>query len=345
MYSSIRPGEVWLDTEGKPIQAHGGSLIEDGGRFYWYGENKERSEPGNGIWHWGVRCYVSDDLYNWTDLGLIIPPVEDDPASPLHPAQQMDRPHIIRDAQQGKYVCWVKIMGEYQESTVLVADSLLGPYEVVRTGLRPLGMSAGDFDLVVDPDNGRGYYYFERVHSDLIVADLTSDYTDVTGTFTAHFPHDCPPDVREAPSYFRRGAKHYLITSGTSWYFPNPSEVAVADEHHGPWEVLADPHPADASGTSYRTQISSVFKHPFKADLFIAIGDRWLPDATPEQSHLAMDLFRKMFAGDEEAHAQIDQMIAETSSVANARYVWLPLRFEGEQPIIDWHDEWRVEDY
>ena len=22
-YQSIRPGEVWLDTEGKPIQAHG----------------------------------------------------------------------------------------------------------------------------------------------------------------------------------------------------------------------------------------------------------------------------------------------------------------------------------
>ena len=24
-YSSIRPGQVWLDTEGKRIQAHGGS--------------------------------------------------------------------------------------------------------------------------------------------------------------------------------------------------------------------------------------------------------------------------------------------------------------------------------
>jgi hypothetical protein len=28
-----------------------------------------------------------------------------------------------------------------------------------------------------------------------------------------------------------------------------------------------------------------------------------------------------------------------------ADYVWLPLRFEGERVIIDWHDEWCVEDF
>ncbi|MFE2424367.1 hypothetical protein [Streptomyces hokutonensis] len=37
--------------------------------------------------------------------------------------------------------------GNTQESTVLVADDFLGPYRVVRTGLRPFGMNAGDFDL------------------------------------------------------------------------------------------------------------------------------------------------------------------------------------------------------
>jgi hypothetical protein len=30
--------------------------------------------------------------------GLIIPPVPDDPASPLHPAKQLDRPHILYNA-------------------------------------------------------------------------------------------------------------------------------------------------------------------------------------------------------------------------------------------------------
>ena len=41
--------------------------------------------------------------------------------------------------------------GHTPRSTVLTADSLLGPYQIVRTGLRPCGMNAGDFGLVVDP--------------------------------------------------------------------------------------------------------------------------------------------------------------------------------------------------
>ena len=94
-YNSFRPGEIWLDTDGKRIQAHGGSVIYIDDTYYFYGENKEKTDGKNGIWHWGVRCYSSKDLYNWTDLGLIIPPDLDDVTSPLHPRSCMDRPHII----------------------------------------------------------------------------------------------------------------------------------------------------------------------------------------------------------------------------------------------------------
>ena len=73
-YDSFRPGQVWLDTEGKRIQAHGGSVMYIDGIYYWYGENKEKTDGENGIWHWGVRCYASRDLYNWEDLGSLIPP-------------------------------------------------------------------------------------------------------------------------------------------------------------------------------------------------------------------------------------------------------------------------------
>ena len=36
----FQPGEVWRDTEGKPIQAHGGGIMYHEGTYYWYGENK-----------------------------------------------------------------------------------------------------------------------------------------------------------------------------------------------------------------------------------------------------------------------------------------------------------------
>lgn len=41
MYSCFRPGKTWYDTDGKPIQAHGGSILFANDTFYWYGENKE----------------------------------------------------------------------------------------------------------------------------------------------------------------------------------------------------------------------------------------------------------------------------------------------------------------
>lgn len=280
MYDAFYPGQVWLDTNGNRIQAHGGSLIYLDGVYYWYGENKEKTDKAAGIWHWGVRYYASTDLYNWEDRGLLIPPVTDDPNSSLHPTSMMDRPHIIYNARTKKYVCWLKIMekDQTQTETVLTADSFFGPYTIVREKLRPLGMSAGDFDLAVAPD-GKAYYFFERVHSETIIADLTEDYTDVTGYYSTHFPHKGPPHVREATAHFIRHGKHYLLTSGTTGYFPNPSEAAMADTWHGPYTVQGDPHIGDKTKTSFHSQISSVFKVPNKKDLYIACADRWMPNA------------------------------------------------------------------
>jgi hypothetical protein len=344
--TSFKPGQAWLDTDGKRIHAHGGSIITVDGVYYWYGENKERSTPGSGIWHWGVRCYSSTDLYNWEDRGLIIPPDLEDPASPLHPSQFLDRPHILFNERTGKFVCWIKVMtkgeGE-QRSTVLEADSILGPYRITRSWLRPLGMHAADFDLVTDPEDGKGYYYFGRVHFEMICADLTDDYTDVTGYYSTHFPRKQPPFVREAPAYFRRDGLHYLATSGTTGYYPNPSEIAVAETYHGPFTVLGDLHPSDDSRTSFHTQISSIFKHPEKRDLYIALGDRWLPHYL-ESSDRAIAEFERHFAPDQDGHRRPIEELT-TVDVSQADYVWLPLRFDGDIPRIEWESEWRVEDF
>jgi Glycosyl hydrolases family 43 len=352
-YTSIRPGQVWLDTSGERIQAHGGSLFYRQGTYYWYGENKERTTPGSGNWHWGVRAYSSTDLYNWDDRGLIIPPVLDDPDSPLHPAQKMDRPHIIFNERTGTYVCWLKVMGsgahDTQASTVLVADSLLGPYTIVRAGLTPLGMSAGDFDLVVDPETRKAYYYFEKVHTHLVCAELSDDYTDVTGEHSLHFPHPCPPFTREAPAHFERGGVHYLVTSGSTGYFPNFSEFASAPDYHGPWQVLGDAHPDDRSRTSFRSQISSVFKHPGKQDLYLALADRWLPelpDNLPDVYESVAARVRGEAPPAAPPGADMAAIMAagRCENTAIADYVWLPIRFDGDTPRIDWLDEWRVED-
>ena len=348
-YDSIRPGRVWLDTKGERIQAHGGSVMFLDGAYYWYGENKEFTDRAKGIWHWGVLCYLSTDLYNWDDLGLIIPPDTGNPESSIHPTSLMDRPHIIYNKKTRQFVCWLKIMHRdgTQSETVLTADSLTGPYRIVREGLQPLNMSAGDFDLAV-ADDGKAYYYFERVHSETICADLTADYTDVTGYYSTHFPSTHPPFVREATAHFLRNHKHYLVTSGTTGYYPNPSEIAVADTWHGPYKVLGDPHPGDPTRTSFHSQISSVFKVPGKKDLYIACADRWIPQAMDLPYELYAEAFSTVFGGatGDELQKGLDVMASlPPENTKEADYVWLPFRFDGDMGILDWRDEWRIEEF
>lgn len=349
MYDAFHPGRPWLDTEGKRIQAHGGSVLFRDGVYYWYGENKEKTDGTTNIWTWGIRCYRSRDLYNWEDLGLIIPPAPDDPQNPMYPEHKIDRPHILYNVKTGKYVCWLKIMDDEtqtQSMTIFQADDILGPYELVRTGFRPLDMNAGDFDLAADAD-GKAYIIFEKVHTDIIIADLTEDYLDVTGTFSSHFHHDFPPYSREAPAHFLRNGRHYLITSGTTGYFPNASEVAAASRWHGPYEILGDPHREDPTKTSFHSQICCVFPVHGHKDLYIAMADRWKPNHMQYKYEDYSKAFEKAFNPDFSGTVEFDKLpklpegqISENTSIAD--YVWLPLKFEDSGVFIDWMDEWKI---
>ena len=183
------------------------------------------------------------------------------------------------------------------------------------------------------------------MHSELIVADLTDDYTGVTGYYSTHFPRPNPPSVREAPAYFRRGRLHYLFTSGTTGYYPNRSEVACAWSYHGPWTLLGDPHPGDLEHASFRSQITSVFKHPGRKDLYIALADRWLTDLpeTLPDFDAAFDAAYGSETPDLSKLKHLDGLSAQNTSVAD--YVWLPVRFDGDMAYLDWRDQWRIEEF
>lgn len=348
MYTSIRPGQIWLDTDGKRIQAHGGSLLMADGTYYWYGENKEKTVPGSGIWHWGVRLYSSKDLYNWKDEGIILPPDTEDPSSPIHPSSCMDRPHILYHEKDKRYVMWVKIMEKdgTQSMTVAVSDTLKGPFRIIDH-FRPVGLSSGDFDLVKRPD-GSACILFEEVHASLIVADLTPDYLHTTGRYTRHMERPYPPYVREAPACFSADGRWFLFTSGTTGYLPNRSEVAAAPDLHGPWEVLGDPHIGDPRHNSFFSQITSVFHVP-GTRLYIALADRWLTDIVGRDDIRAEAWFATLFSPDttaaekKEAEHLIHTASAENTSLAD--YVWLPVEWEDGKPVLRWHDEWKIEDY
>ncbi|MBA2943071.1 discoidin domain-containing protein [Paenibacillus sp. CGMCC 1.16610] len=74
--NSIKNGEVWLDGDGVPIQAHGGGILynEKNKTYYWYGEDKTENNVGSGyVPVTGVHAYSSKDLYNWKNEGVVLP--------------------------------------------------------------------------------------------------------------------------------------------------------------------------------------------------------------------------------------------------------------------------------
>ncbi len=355
MYHSFKPGGLWNDTDGKPIQAHGFSVYYDETEqcYYWLGENKDHTHKGGTVWTWGIRLYRSEDLYNWQDEGLIVPPTPDDLDSPLHPTYCIDRPHVLYCRKTGKYVMWLKIMaGEISQfMTVLQADRLQGPYTIVHKMYKPYHMDTGDFTLWQDPVQDKAYFVFDRPHFQLICAELTDDYTEVADRYSVHYDGLCPPYTREAPVYFERNGHRYLFTSGTSGYYPNPSQVCIFDDAHGEYRDLGDPCINDKSHTTFNSQISTVIQ-VHGTDLYIACADRWMPQwwIKPMSGQIIAGMERHFkdyqpdtspkeivpLSGKEQVHQE---------NTCKSRYVWLPITWEGEKPTLHWQKEWRWEDY
>lgn len=149
-----------------------------------------------------------------------------------------------------------------------------------------------------------------------------------------------------------RAGLHYLITSGMTGYIPNPSEVAISNNWLGPYKIQGNPHINDDSCASYNSQISCVFKHPYKKDLYIAMADRWVPDYVVTKDvysrisrSIASRFNDKYKATLEERESLAKAPLLSTVNTSVSTYVWLPISFEGEKAIINWAEEWKIEDF
>lgn len=132
--TAIRPGEVWLDDRGKPIQAHGGGVIQLNGAFYWFGEDRS---PGNDPNKRYVAGYTSRDLVHWHFMCQCL--VLDNPDN-LGPNVIVERPKVFFNKTTGKYVMYFHLDGPgpggpygYARVGVAVGDRIDGPFHYVHS--------------------------------------------------------------------------------------------------------------------------------------------------------------------------------------------------------------------
>lgn len=322
----FRPGQVWNDTEGKPIQAHGGGVLLEGDTYYFYGEDKGLPNTVvDGQVHErhpviGVHAYSSPDLIHWTDHGVVLPSVADNPSHDLYVGSVLERPKVVKCPATGHYVLFCHIdSADYSRASigVAVSEHPTGPFRYHHS-IRPGGHDSRDLTVFQD-DDGAGYIFFSsegdlrsqdpnsgyRTHWNATqrIARLTDDYLSVVDEPVTAFQNQ----FREAPAVFKWRGQYYQITSGCTGWAPNRAQWHVANSPLGPWKTGGDPCIGDVNGTTFDSQSTYVLPLPKRPDDFIFLADRWK----------ALDL-------------------------QDSRYVWLPLSMASGEPRIEWRDEWSI---
>ncbi len=346
---SIKPGEKWLDNNDVHINAHGGGILFKSGTYYWFGEHKTSGQSGNTAMH-GVCCYSSRNLYEWENEGIVLK-VENNPASEIAQGCIIERPKVIYNKKTEKYVMWfhLELKGQGYNSArtgLAISDSVTGPYKYVRSfrpnaGQWPLnatnkdlnsepkknlewwtpewedevnnglfvkrdfytGQMSRDMTLFVDDDGSAYHIHSSEDNLTIHISELTADYQDFTRKWVRAFSGG----HNEAPAVFKRKGKYYMITSGCTGWKPNAARSAVSESIWGPWKSLGNPCLGADSTHTFNSQSTFVFAVQGKNDSFIFMADRWRP-----------------------------------KNPIDGRYVWLPIIFKEDQPLIKYYDAWNL---
>lgn len=312
--AQIESGTVWLDTDGRPINAHGGGIMFHDGVYYWYGEYKGDSTyllKDVDTWEcWradagGVSCYSSDNLSDWKLEGIALATEPEDSSSELHPSQVIERPKVIYNDSTGKFVMWMHIESpdyEKAHAGVAVADSPAGPFRYLGS-CHPNNADSRDQTIFKDDDGQAYHIYSSEWNKTLYIGLLNADYTAHTGLYTRNFEGLS----REAPAVFKHKGRYYMITSGCTGWDPNVALVAVSDSMLGQWHILGNPCRGENADSTFFAQSTFVLPVEGMAYSHIAMFDRW-----------------------------------NKTNLIDSRYVWLPLVFEGDMPVVEWKEKWEL---
>lgn len=350
--SFFEPGKVWYDTDGNPINAHAGSVqkFEDG-NYYWYGQIMITGKRGSDAWV-GVSCYKSKDLLNWEYLGVALH-VEDQPSSLLARGCKIERPKVIFNKKYKQYIMYWHhdISGQgHRNALVGIAKSSKpeGPFVAVKIfrplsefypenvpdkektsdiGIYPPNINFTGSSLPMHADSLK--VYKRDLHVGQMVRDMTlfvddndkayhiytseenstlhfAELTDDYLGYTGRYKRFFPGRFHEAPIVFKDKNNYYLIASGCTGWAPNAGRSAFANSIFGEWTEMENPFMGKDADTSFKSQGACFFR---EGTNLIYIGDRWNPN-----------------------------------NPVDARYIWLPITIEKNQPVIKWLDQWNLKD-
>ena len=313
-HTQFKPGDIWTDTSGNPINAHGGGILYHNNVYYWYGEIKKgktwmpeanRSWNGTRVDVTGISCYSSTDLYNWKHEENVLPAVKDDPSHDLHTSKVLERPKVLYNKATKKFVMWMHVDSQdyaLSHAGVATSDSPTGPFRYIGS-FRPNGSMSRDMTLFMDDDGKAYHFYASENNATMHISLLTDDYLKPSGRFVRVFEGRS----MEAPAVFKHQGRYYLMASDCTGWAPNPARSAVAESIWGPWKELGNPCRGPEAEVTFRGQSTYFLPVEDKPGKFIFMADRWNQNDLPD-----------------------------------SRYLWLPVTLTDEGFKVHWKTTWTL---
>ena len=219
------------------------------------------------------------------------------------PSKVCERPKVVFNPRTKKFVMWMHIDSENYKAAragVAVAENAIGPFTYIQS-IRPEGQDSRDQTLFQD-DDGKAYRIYSSENNDTTYISLLSDdYLRHSGKFTRVFEKR----RMEAQAMFKHAGKYWFIGLGLHGLGPEPRPLRGRGFDLGAVEGIGQPLPRPRRAETFGGQSAFVFPVAGKKDMFIFMADRW-----------------------------------NKTRLDDSRYLWLPLEFQENKPVVKWMPTW-----
>ncbi len=314
----IKPGQVWLDSMGRPINAHGGCVLYYDGIYFWYGEHKIEGLSEKTHADGGIHCYASTDLINWHDQGMMLRLDRPENEDLTHECNS-DRPKVVYNEKTRHFVMFFKLYLAGMGSNVAyvgvaTSESPTGPFiyrHKFLGGNSPNG--TGDFAMFKDDNGDLFHLAVRKPDKDFVIGKMRSDFLLPEGQYRV-----CEgiTNQTEAPALVKRKEQYYMLASGSSGWAPNTARSFSAKSLQGPWIFHGNPcrginpHNGLAADMTFGGQSSFIITVEGLQDAYIAFFD-----------------------------------INKPEHPYDSLYIWLPIEFKDGKMSIPWKHEWNLDEF
>lgn len=261
MKKTIYNGIPWYDQNGNTVNAHGACILQEGGKFYLFGEYKT-DDVNKYI---GFSCYSTENFTDWKWEGFALPPLKD---GLLGPGRVGERVKVLKSKRTGKYSMLMHTDdSKYCDPCIGVAtgEHLDGEFQF-RGPLLYQGEPIRFWDMgTFQEEDGTAY---------LLTHEGNIYRLDETCMEAVELVAENIAPGGESPAMFKKNGTYYLMFSNKTSWERNDNYYFTADELHGPWEYggLFCPE----GSRTFNTQCSFVFQYEKEGESIpVYVGDRW----------------------------------------------------------------------